>query len=68
MFTLRINALKKQGERYKGKPANSTVSLKRQFNYMNATWAEDFKQFKAWLEVQGRDGYDSSLSHKGEKC
>ena len=35
---------------------------------MNATETEDFKKFKACREIQGRGGYDSPPSQKGEKC
>ena len=31
---------------------------------MNATEAEEFKQFKAWYESQGRDDYDPPWSTK----
>ena len=56
-----------QGESYKGKPESSTGSKKHQFNNINATEAKQFKQFKAWSEIQGRDGYNPPWATKGEK-
>ena len=53
-----------QGESYKGKPANSTGSKKRQFNDMNAAEAEEFKQFEAWRELQGKDDYNTPWDKK----
>ena len=40
-----------QGESYKGEPENLTGGKKRQFNDMNTTESEEFKQFKAWCEI-----------------
>ena len=37
---------------------------KRQFNDINAAEAEGFKQFKAWLESQGKDGYSPPWATK----
>ena len=55
-----------QQERYKGKSVNLTGGKKCQFHDMNAVEAEEFKQLKAWLEIQGKYGSNSPLSHKGE--
>ena len=55
-----------QGENYKDKPASSTGPVKRQFNDMNAVDAEEINQFKAWRDIQGKDGYNPPTSHKGE--